>query len=384
MTEGWDRITRLGIDDTSVFFTDSVRGAVVRVAKCAKALRASHDATEASGRAESSSGLARLAGAALAAGNAVAASPPTCAGTPGPHGCPEPTVAAMLPGAFGLALDEGYFYATSYGTSGSVVRAPLSGGAPTPLSTEVNAHDIAVDGVNVYVCLQDSAAGHLVRVPKAGGSRTPMATGVANFGIGRVTSDGTFAYYVTGFNALYRVFTAGGTPTIVAAGPFGSNVADLAVDDGEIFFLNDGIFNSTFTAKLPGTAYVGRANVSGSSSLGHTALKRGLDSPQFRIALDDAYVFFIDDNSVYRKPRAGGDTIELAPIAPATGTIVDLLSDGQNVYFASIGGVFRVPVGGGSVETLTSGWAGLRAIAVNATDLYFTDNTTGAVLKRPK
>jgi hypothetical protein len=248
----------------------------------------------------------------------------------------------------------------------------------------VNGHDIAVDDTNVYVCRADTGVGSLVKVPKTGGALTLLANGVAQYGVGRVTTQGGFAYYVTGFNALYRVFTGGGTPTIFAAGPYGSNVTDLAVDDGEIFFLNDGTYNANFTMKLPGTGYVGRAPISGSTTLGHTALKRGLDYPQYRIAIDDTYVFFIDDTTLYRTSRRGGPTIELSPIAPASGLIVDLLSDGQNVYFADVHGVYRLPVGGGSVETLTYGWSGVRTIAVNATDLYFTDNTSGAVLKRPK
>jgi hypothetical protein len=43
-----------------------------------------------------------------------------------------------------------------------------------------------------------------------------------------------------------------------------------------------------------------------------------------------------------------------------------------------------LPVTGGSVETLSYGWGSLRSIAVDASNVYFTDYGGGAVLKRPK
>jgi hypothetical protein len=373
VSDGWERITQLDSDETSLYFTDSVRGAVVKVAKCADADAVASKTVEAA-----------LAASTTDDSRAVLAAP-ACPSTPGPHGCPEPTVAATVPGAFGLALDRTHLYVSSFGTSGSVLRAPLAGGTPEPLATgENNPHDLTVDDENVYFCLHyDASPGRIAKVPKAGGLRQLLAQGNFNYGVGRVTSDGTFVYYVTSFNAVYRVFAAGGTPTILAAGPYNSNVVDLAEDGGEIFWVNDGIWNSNYTAKLPDTAYVARGFVSGSSNLGRVTLKEGLD-PQYRLTVDRTNVYFIDGSFVYKTSRAGGPTVELAPIAPASGTIVDMHTDGQHVYFADLTGVYRVPVGGGSVETLTSGWGSLRSIALSNTDVYFTDFAGGAVLKRPK
>jgi len=53
-------------------------------------------------------------------------------------------------------------------------------------------------------------------------------------------------------------------------------------------------------------------------------------------------------------------------------------------YFADLHAVYRLPVTGGTVETLSYGWGGLRALAVNDTDVYFTDFVGGVVLKVPK
>jgi hypothetical protein len=295
-------------------------------------------------------------------------------------------VAATVPGAWGLAVDRSHFYVSSFGTAGSVLRAPLAGGSPEPLATGENQpHDLTVDDENVYFCLHDNAGpGRIAKVPKAGGVRQLLAQGNFNYGVGRVTSDGTFVYYVTAFNGVYRVFADGGTPTVLTTGPYNSNVVDLAEDGGEIFFLNDGVWNSNYTAKLPETAFVARGFVSGSPTLGRVILKGGIDAPQYRLTVDRTNVYFIDDNFVYRTSRTGGPTVELAPIAPASGTIVDMHTDGQHIYFASLTGVYRVPLTGGSVETLTSGWGSLRSIALSSTDVYFTDFAGGVVLKRPK
>jgi hypothetical protein len=65
-----------------------------------------------------------------------------------------------------------------------------------------------------------------------------------------------------------------------------------------------------------------------------------------------------------------------------------LATDGKNVYFASVyrGAVMQVPVGGGSVTTLASGQVEPMGVAVDSTDVYFTDegvNASGAVVKVP-
>ncbi|HEY3500619.1 MAG TPA: hypothetical protein VGK73_38260 [Polyangiaceae bacterium] len=379
LTEGWDRIQRLVFDDENLYFTDSQRGAVVKIAKCATAPGGSEGDPGAGG----SGGQAGQGGSAGQAGSSSQGGTGGSAGSC-PHGCPEPTPVATIASPFGLAIDESYLYFSIYAVAGSVQRVSLAGGSPEAVVTgQVGPHDIAVDDTYVYSCLQDSQAGHLAKALKGGGPSQTIAQGIAN-GVGRAISDGAFVYYGSGFNGIYRIHRNGGSVGVVAAGPYGSEGKDLVVAGGTAFWVNDGIFNSNFTAKLPGTAYVAETPVSGTSSLGHTSFAAGLDSPIHRITADAANVYFIDDVSVYRRSLAGGPLTTLGDIAPASGTIIDLHSDGTHVYFADLNGVFRMPVNGGATETLTDGWGSLRAIALDEAFLYFTDFAGGLVLKRPK
>lgn len=366
VTDGWAGIEKLLVDEDYLYFTDNERGAVVRVQKCAV-----------SGGPVSTNAVEAL--------QPVAVETPECSGEPGPHGCPEPEVIETIESPYGLALDATHVYYSTYGEPGSIRREALAGGDELVIAAgEVRAHDIAVTDEYVLWSLLDIAPGRLAKAPKTGGARVPLATGVGNYGVGRVTSDGTFAYYITGFNGIYRVALAGGPSSIIAAGPFGSNAVDVAHFGGELFWANDGLWNANFTAKLPHTAYTAKAHVAGSTTLSGFTLEAPLDYPLHRIAVDANAVYFIDDALLYRVSRSGGEVNELGSIAPASGVIVDLETDGQNLYFADLTAVYRMPVTGGDVVTMTSGWAGLRSLAVNANSLYFTDFAGGAVLRMPK
>jgi hypothetical protein len=399
VSAGWNRIMRLAVDDTSLYFTDYVAGVVVKLPTCTGALTQQElgDSSQgggggtaggtggtAGGTGGTAGGTGGTAGGSTG-GTAGAGGSATCDPIANPHGCPAPTVAMSTSHPYGLALDADHLYYSTLDASGSVMRIPLGGSVAEPIATgEASPFDIAVDDTNVYWCLADQPSGHVVMAPKAGGMRQQLAVGDAFPGVGRVTSDGTYAYYVGSFNVIYRVAVAGGPSAYVAAGPDNSIVNDVALYDGELFWANDGIYNSTFSAKLPGTGYVGRAPVTGSSNLGRTTLKGGLDSPVWRTAVDGDHVFAIDGSFIYRGDRQGGGMTAIAPSTPATGQIYDMLSDGVYVYFVDSHAVYRLPVAGGTVETLSGGWTSLRSIAVNATDLYFTDLVGGVIMRRPK
>jgi hypothetical protein len=398
VSAGWSRITRLAVDDNSLYFTDYVAGVVVKLPTCTAALTPQELGDGSQGGGGGSTGGGAGGGAGSGAGGTAgggagggagaggsAGGSAACDLTANPHGCPAPTIAFTTSHPYGLALDADHLYFSTLDASGSVMRIPLGGSDAEPIATgEPSPFDIAVDDTNVYWCLADQPSGHVVMAPKAGGMRQQLAAGDAFMGVGRVTSDGTYAYYVGSFNVVYRVAVAGGGPAYVAAGPDNSTVNDVALYDGELFWANDGIYNSTFSAKLPGTGYVGRAPVTGSSNLGRSTLKTGLNSPVWRTAVDSAHVFAIDGGFVYRGDREGGGMTAIAPTTPASGQIYDMLSDGEYVYFIDRHAVYRLPVTGGTVETLSPGWTSLRSIAMNATDLYFTDFGGGVIMRRPK
>jgi hypothetical protein len=69
---------------------------------------------------------------------------------------------------------------------------------------------------------------------------------------------------------------------------------------------------------------------------------------------------------------------------PAGGTIVDMISDGTNLYFTDGRLVYRAPVGGGAPEVISWGWQGIQSLTVDANHLYFCDTTGGFVVQATK
>lgn len=407
VTTGWTSIERLALTDSNLVFTDSKRGVVASVAKCAGTTTVTFGTGGAGGQgaggAQNQGGTGGVSsaqggagqGGAVAAGAGGTNAQGGVAGSAGAsdcggHGCPAAVSVGTVPNANGLAIDGSYLYASEHMSAGDIVRIPLAGGDPEPIVTnQTKPFDIAVDADNVYFILDDTAQNyqpgpeHLVYAPKTGGAAQPLVTGIGNGGTGRVTSDGTFVYYVTGYNSVYRLGKNAGYPAVVSAGTYGSVVVDLAVDGTDAYWVNEGTYNSTYTAFLPNTAYVGAAPVSGRADLGHHGLDTGMNGLQ-RVAVDATNVYFVDRTSVYRHSRAGGPNVVLGAIPTANATIVDMLADGGYVYFADAKGVYRIPAAGGSLETLTYGWTQIQSIITDATSVYFTDSTVGAVMKQTK
>lgn len=304
----------------------------------------------------------------------------------GLHGCPEPIVVGPSSKAWGVTLDEAYVYWTTLDVLGSVLRAPLDGGTiETIASDEPRPFDIAVARGMVFWCTLD-ATGHVVKAPATGGARESLATGVAS-GVGRVKSDGENVYYLTNFNLVMTVPVAGGTPVALSLGPTRSNIVDLALSEGQLYWANSGVWNTSYTLKEPATAGIARVSVSGTPS--PSALVTQLDFPQFEIAVDDAHVFWSDQKSIYRTGLLGGAftvvaSLTDAPVSAVLPTlfaspIVDLVSDGCHVYFADAHNVYRVPISGGTPRVVSWGWSGIQQLAVNESAVYFTDGVAGVV-----
>jgi hypothetical protein len=375
VTSGWQTISRIAVDAVSLYFTDNTGNAVVQVAKCATNAAASAPPNSDAGAPSADSGTSDSNPVSASGGDA---------GYTGVHGCIDPTVIANVLHPYGLALDDQYLYFSQFDQEGAVMRSPLAGGPPEPIETsEVYPHDIAVVGNRVLWCLHDGNDGHLIADLKTGGDRQLFATGYGD--VSRVTSDDTFVYYISSYNSPYRVAIGGGDASLVAGGPYNSSAQDLAVFDGELYWPNGGVWaDTTHKTTLPNTGFVAKASVAGSADLGRTTLVPSLSYPLYRIAVDGANVYFIDDQYVYRTSHSEGTVQRLAPIAPASGPIVDLELDRDFVYFADVHGVYRVPLAGGAVVPLSTGWGHVVSIAVNATNVFFTDYAGGAVLQLTK
>jgi hypothetical protein len=340
-----------------------------------------------SGGSAGTAGEIGTAGAPGAAGDDGAAGAADC----GPHGCTEPTILANIANPNGLALDASYVYWTTVSTTGTVQRTAIGGGTAQPISTsEVYAFDLAVAGGNAFWLLNNDSSGHVVEASVTGSNRVQLATGTVTGFVPAVTSicsDGAFAYYVANFNEIARVpaGVANSAPTYISTGPFNSNIIDMVLFGGQLYYTNNGIYLSDYSAKMPNTAGIKSADPSG--TLGSTTLVSQLNFPLFQIAVDSGHIFWNDDKNIYSTGLIGGlptPLIAVDAVAGGASPVSDMVSDGTNLYYADAHTVYRVPVAGGSRHTVSSGWQSIQRLAVDANNVYFTDYDGGAVVQVAK
>jgi hypothetical protein len=341
-----------------------------------------------------------IAGSGGAAGELGAAGDDGAAGAAddcGGHGCPAPTIINTT-NPNGLALDGTYVYWTTVGPTGTVQRAPIAGGAAQPIATsEPDAFDLAVAGGDAFWLLNDTNVGEVIEASVAGTNRLQLATGVATGfvpAISSVSSDGASVYFVANFNDIAKipigVSTASPVPAI-STGPNNSNIIDMVLFGGQLYYTNNGIFNSTYTAKLPNTAAI--RSVDPAAGNGSVTLVSQLNFPLFEIAVDSAHIFWNDDQNIYSTGLIGGVATPLIAVDPVAGgttlpfppsPVPDMVSDGVHLYYADAHTVYRVPVAGGSRHTVSFGWQSIQHLAVDANHVYFTDYGGGAVVEVAK
>lgn len=380
VTDGWRAIGRMAMDESNLYFTDNSADSVVRISKCATG---------------AASGLTPLPVDVGPDSTAPAAGAQPDAGCSGLHGCVDPTPIATANTPYGIALDDEYVYVSEYSKTGRILKVPLSGGQPEPVaSNQYQPHDIALAGDRIFWCLDDSAAGHLVTDLKTGGATSTLATGIGT-SVARVTSDGVFAYYITGGSGIFRVPVAGGDMSIIASGPYSSSSTDLILLDDEAFWTNDGKYDMTAQSPIPiaDTGFIAKTHIVGTPNLNRTTLISPLNNPSIlvpesyatqRIASDGKYLYYTDAVRVYRANRDGSNVRQLGDVSPASGRINDFeVSDGY-AYFLDAHGLYRVPLAGGSTESLSTGWTLLLSLAINSTHIYFTDAGSGKVLRLAK
>jgi hypothetical protein len=345
-----------------------------------------------------------IAGSGGAAGEPGAAGDGGAAGAAddcGGHGCPAPTIINTTH-PNGLALDGTYVYWTTVGPTGTVQRAPIAGGAAQPIATsEPDAFDLAVAGGNAFWLLNDTTVGEVVEASVAGANRLQLTTGdVTGFypAISNVSSDGTSVYFVADFNDIAKIPAGGVTARstalplpFISQGPYNSNIVDMVLFGGQLYYTNNGTFNSTYTAKLANSAAI--RSVDPTAGNGSVTLVSQLNFPLFQIAVDSAHIFWNDDQNIYSTGLIGGVATPLIAVTPVpdgttlpfpTSPVPDMVSDGVNLYYADAHTVYRVPVTGGMRHTISSNWTSIQRLAVDANNLYFTDFGGGAVVEIAK
>ena len=236
----------------------------------------------------------------------------------------------------GIFVSNGSVYYTNFasgGADGTVAVVSTSGGTPTNLATGLNAPAaIAVAAGTVYFTLDPtSGTGGVSSVPTAGGSVTSIQSGVS--GTTGVVVDATNVYWAldTGSGVgVYFVPQAGGTPKQVL--DFGGSLAPtaLTIATTDVFVATDG----PQAAVLAGTT-------SGSTNL---------------------------------TPLDTQSSITYADVAASATTVYATVDDAT-----PNGAIVSFPRAGGPVKTVVGGLNHPQRMALDGTNLYFTDPLGGNV-----
>jgi hypothetical protein len=93
-------------------------------------------------------------------------------------------------------------------------------------------------------------------------------------------------------------------------------------------------------------------------------------------------VYWANGSTVMKAPIGGGNATQLAS---GQSFAIAIAVDASNVYWTdqTAGTVMSVPIGGGSPTTLASGQNAPSALAVDAMNVYWTNSGNGTVMRVP-
>lgn len=309
-------------------------------------------------------------------------------GTGGSVAASSVMVLAMDPGApRDMAIDQDFVYWTSY-DSGTLQRVAKNGG-PAELLAQLRrdgAPNLDVDDTSVYFSVDDDSGSsrYVARMSKAGGTPTTIAAG--QYGTIPLKVKDGFVYWLSGpglgtqpLEVPARVSINGGAVQMLSSSTTAGS-AKLVVDGAYVYWTAYGDLSAT-----SGNVY--RVPLDGSGP--PTTLLSGIDSP-YGIAVDSTSVFVgigvtantTDghfDGAVLRVDKSANSPASPVVLADQQAQPFSLAVDDSYVYWGDrlSGYIMRAPKAGGAATPVVSGYGGFEAIAVDDQYVYWIFGSVG-------
>jgi len=279
----------------------------------------------------------------------------------------------------GIVSDGSHVYWTNAGdgstATGSLMRVPVGGGPVEELANGlINPSEVDVDDTNVYWVAYGTSGpnGGLSTVPKAGGPQVDLVTGYTQvWDLVVVGTSGSARVYYTCNQCdggvagrVEWVPVSGGTPTEVADQQ--GLPASITTAGDYVYWVNRD------------SQQVMRADTNG-AGLEMTADADAADG----ITAGEAFLFWTasEQDTVYRMPLLGG-TVE--QLASGNAYSFGIAADEDFVYFLAGPSLMRVPAQSGQAYPYVTGQNLPYQVAIDDTNVYFTDYLAGTVMQAPK
>jgi hypothetical protein len=202
-----------------------------------------------------------------------------------------------------------------------ILKASIQGGTPTILAAnEGSTTAIAVDARNVYWV---NYAESLRMIPKGGGTPTTLTTS-DDGQVDRLAIDDVHAYFTTN-HGVKRVPLSGGNAQMLAEEGIGADGADaIALDDAYVYWIDRGTTGDT-SSSLKRLAKSGGEPLVLAAGMFRSSTGLGLDT-------ENVYVSSMEAGNVLKVSKAGG-----APVVIASGLRCPhtVRVDGSSVYVAN-------------------------------------------------
>jgi sugar lactone lactonase YvrE len=269
-----------------------------------------------------------------------------------------------------------YWVNLGYGTSlpGSVMRVAKSGGEPQLLAIEPEfPASLVVDDEAVYWTASGGkrgGTGAVMRVTKTGGKPVALVTGL--YWPDELEQDDDFLYWTEAFVGVERVAKRGGTRSILVPGMTLSS--GLAVDRDRVYFADYDTGWILSVAKTGGPVT-------------RIAAVHSLDIPFF--AVDGEFVYWhVGRGEVLKVPTSGGAPCVLFS---SDHKLMDFVVTPDDLYIADMGdpvdlsdplgmrpgsgAIRRITRTGGGNTPVTPPAVGNEAVAVDAQNVYWTNQS---------